>query len=289
MGALSFGAITINFQNLLFAVYSMAMLLIKLVIEYLIRVLFWLLGQLIRLEQKEKLDKVEILFVHIFDSCMQALDNTLRVLLSVRASTKRLEIHPVLLITLVLLLSILSFRAGRIFEEDKKDDQKMQLQTKLDKIQTDFNRSQAEIAEKDAKIKALRKDPEGNEVEIADLREDNVPSAPTRHDTPIPASPTESNESTKDVQNKEHQKELKAKKELEAKKADVTKSALEELHAPSTCYDTPIAASATQSHETLDVFSVATGKESMTTGVEENVLRKRTREKDNTDPNQHGD
>jgi hypothetical protein len=279
MGALAFGAITISFQNFLFGAYQGTMLPIKSIIKYLIRIIFWLLGQLLRLEQKEKLDKVEIFFVHIFESCMQALDNTLRILLSVRASTKRLEIHPVLLITLVLLLGILNFRAGRNFEEDKQGDQKMQLQS--------------DIADKDAQIEALRKELEKKEVEIANSRE--VSSAPTRHDTPISAYPTESNESTKDAQIKEQKKEPEAKKELQAKKADITKSALEERYAPSTCYDTPIAASPTQSHEYLDVSNVATGKESMTTGVEEDVQsresghRKRTRENNNADPDQHDD
>jgi hypothetical protein len=257
MGALALGAITISFQKLLFGAYQGTMLPIRSIIKYLIRVIFWLLGQLLRLEQKEKLDKVEIFFVHIFESCMQALDNTLRILLSVRASTKRLEIHPVLLITLVLLLGILSFRVGRNFEEDKQDDQKMQIQT--------------EIAEKDARIEELKTELKVKEEDIAKLKKGNVSSAPNRQDTPIPASPTESYESIKDAQIE------KQKEELQPKKADITKSTLEECSPPSIRHDTPIVGSPTQSHESLDVSKMASGKESMTTGIDKEGVKTRNR------------
>lgn len=166
MGALALGAITTSFQKLLFGAYQGTMLPIKSIIKYLIRVIFWLLGQILRLKQREKLDKVEIFFVNIIESCMQALDDTFRMLLSVRASTRRLEIHPFLLISLVLLLNILSFRAGRNFEEDKQEGRKMQFQT--------------DIAEKDARIEKLKKQLKMKEEEIANLKKKDVSPVSTR-------------------------------------------------------------------------------------------------------------
>lgn len=244
IGALALGAITISFQKLLFGAYQGTMLPIRSIIKYLISVIFWLLGQILRLKQREKLDKVEILFVNIIESCMQALENTLRMLLSVRASTRRLVIHPVLLITLVLLLNILSFRAGRNFEEDKQDGRKMQFQT--------------DIAKKDARIEELKV----KEEDIANLRKKAVSPEQTRQGTPISASPTESQESTKDAQIEEQ------KTELHSEKVEFTKSAREDCSPPSIRHDTPIAESSTRSHESLDNSEMASGKESMTTGIE---------------------
>lgn len=248
IGALALGAITISFQKLLFGAYQGTMLPIRSIIKYLIRVIFWLLGQILRLKQREKLDKVEILFVNIIESCMQALENTLRMLLSVRASTRRLVIHPVLLITLVLLLNILSFRAGRNFEEDKQDGRKMQFQT--------------DIAKKDARIEELEKELKVKEEDIANLRKKAVSPEQTRQGTPISASPTESQESTKDAQIEEQ------KTELHSEKVEFTKSAREDCSPPSIRHDTPIAESSTRSHESLDNSEMASGKESMTTGIE---------------------
>jgi cell division protein FtsB len=68
--------------------------------------------------------------------------------------------HPALLISLVLLLNFLSFLAGRNFEENKQDDQKMQLRIQMDKVKT-------EITTKDAQIEELRKELEAKEVDIA--------------------------------------------------------------------------------------------------------------------------
>ncbi|OSS47374.1 hypothetical protein B5807_07558 [Epicoccum nigrum] len=96
--------------------------------------------------------------------------------------------HPALLISLVLLLNFLSFLAGRNFEENKQDDQKMQLRIQMDKVKT-------EITTKDAQIEELRKELEAKEVDIAESRKENLSTAPTRHVSLIPSSPTESDES----------------------------------------------------------------------------------------------
>jgi hypothetical protein len=53
--------------------------------------------------------------------------------------------HPALLISLVLLLNFLSFLAGRNFEENKQDDQKMQLRIQMDKVKTEITTKDAQI------------------------------------------------------------------------------------------------------------------------------------------------
>ena len=171
MGALTLGATTTSFQkckknSTKNKNYHRTMLSIRFIIKYLIRVIIWLLGQILRLKQREKLDKVGIFIVSIIESCMQALDNTFRTLLSVWASTGRLEIHPVLLITLVLLPNLLSFRAGRNFEEDKQGGRKMQFQT--------------DIAEKDARIEKLEKQLKEKEETVASLKKKDVSPMLTR-------------------------------------------------------------------------------------------------------------
>ncbi|KAG9202025.1 hypothetical protein G6514_005223, partial [Epicoccum nigrum] len=64
----------------------------------------------------------------------------------------------------------------------------MQLRIQLNKVKT-------EIMTKDAQIEELRKELEAKEVDIAKSREENLSTAPTRHDSLIPISPTESDES----------------------------------------------------------------------------------------------